>query len=133
MRSDTQGITINASPSAVLAFVADGENLPRWAIGFAKAVRPGPGGWIVTTGQGDVPTTIDVHQGAGTVDFHMEPAPGTTTTAYARVVPNAGGSEFVFTQMQPRGMPDQLFEQLVAAVGHELVALKALLEVTCPL
>jgi hypothetical protein len=133
MRSDTQSITIDARPSDVVAFVGDGENLPRWAIGFARAVRPGPGGWIVTTGQGDIRTTIDVDQGTGTVDFHMEPAPGTTTTAYARVVPNAGGSEFVFTQMQQPGMPDQVFEQLVAAVGHELVALKALLEVTCPL
>ena len=133
MRSDTQTITIDARPSDVLAFVAAGENLPRWAIGFAKAVRPGQGGWIVTTGQGEVPTRIEAHEGTGTVDFHMEPSPGTTTTAYARVVPNAGGSEFVLTQMQPPGMPDQLFEQLVAAVGHELVALTALLEVTCPL
>jgi hypothetical protein len=30
-------------------------------------------------------------------------------------------------------MPDEVFDQVVAAVSHELVALKALLEVECPL
>jgi hypothetical protein len=133
VRSDTQSITINARPGDVLAFVGDGANLPRWAIGFAKSVRPGPAGWIVTTGQGEVPISITVDEVTGTVDFRMEPTAGVETTAYARVVPNAGGSEFLFTQMQEPDMPDELFEQLIATVGHELVALKALVEVRCPL
>jgi Polyketide cyclase / dehydrase and lipid transport len=133
MRSDTQTVTIAAKPEAVLAFVADGENLPRWAIGFAKSVRPFEAGWIVTTGQGEVPTRIDVNETAGTVDFHLEPLPGAEATAYARVVAHGDGAEFVFTQMQQPGQPDEVFDQLVAAVGHELVALKALLEVECPL
>jgi hypothetical protein len=63
----------------------------------------------------------------------MEPAPGVEATAYARVVPNGNGTEFVFTQLQQLGMPEEVFDQLVSAVGHELVALKALLEVECPL
>ena len=133
MRSDTQSITINARPSDVLAFVGDGGNLPRWAIGFATSVRPGPGGWIVTTGQGEVPVTIAVEERTGTVDFRTEPNEGVEATAYARVLPNAVGSEFLFTQMQQPGVPDELFEQLVATVSHELVALKALVEVRCPL
>jgi hypothetical protein len=48
-------------------------------------------------------------------------------------VPNDDGTEFVFTQFQQPGTPDEVFDQLVAALGHELVALKALLEVSCPL
>jgi Polyketide cyclase / dehydrase and lipid transport len=48
MRSDTRTITIAARPEDVLAFVGDGANLPRWAIGFATAVRPDDAGWIVT-------------------------------------------------------------------------------------
>jgi hypothetical protein len=54
-------------------------------------------------------------------------------SAYARVVPNGDGAEFLFTQMQQPGTPDEVFNQLVAAVRHELVALKALVEVECPL
>jgi hypothetical protein len=113
--------------------VADGANLPRWAIGFAKSVRPGSTGWVVSTAQGEMPTTIAADQRTGTVDFLMEPAPGVTATAYARVVPNGEDAEFVFTQFQQPGVENEMFDQLVAAVGHELAALKALLEVECPL
>jgi hypothetical protein len=133
MRSDTQSITIGTKPEHVLAFVGDGDNLPRWAIGFAKSVRSSGSGWLVTTAQGEVPTSITVDESAGTVDFCIEPAPGAEATAYARVVPNGNGAEFVFTQMQQPGVQDEVFDQLVAAVGHELAALKALLEVECPL
>jgi hypothetical protein len=133
MRSDTRTVSIDARPEDVLAFVGDGTNLPRWAIGFAKAVRPGEAGWIVTTGQGEVPTSIDVEESAGTVDFRMRPVPDGEATAYGRAVPNGRGTEFVFTQFQQPGTPDDVFDQLVAAVRHELVALKALLEVECPL
>jgi Polyketide cyclase / dehydrase and lipid transport len=133
MRSDTQGVTIAAVPAEVWAFVADGANLPRWAIGFAKSVRPDRSGWLVTTAQGEVPTAIAADQRTGTVDFRMEPAPGVTASAYARVMPNGEGAELVFTQFQQPGVSDEVFDQLVAAVGHELVALKALLEVECPL
>ena len=133
MRSDTQAVTIDVRPKDVLAFVGDGANLPRWAVGFAKAVRPEGPGWVVTTGQGEVPTTISVDETTGTVDFRMQPAPHLETTAFARVVPNGDGAEFLFTQIPPPGTPDEVFAQLVDAVRHELIVLKALLEVECPL
>jgi hypothetical protein len=133
VRSDTQTITIAVRPDRVLALVGDGANLPRWAIGFAKSVRPYGSGWLVATDQGEVPTTITVDDTAGTIDFRMRAAPDTDATAYSRVVPNGEGSEFIFTQLQQPGVTDELFAQLVAAVGHELVALKAQLEVECPL
>jgi hypothetical protein len=133
MRSDTQSVTIAVRPEDVLAFVGDGENLPRWAIGFAKSVRRCESGWIVISGQGEIPTSIVVHEMPRTVDFRMEPAHGVEATAYARVVPNGDGAEFIFTQMQQPGVPDEVFDQQVAAVGHELVAVRAMLEVACPL
>ena len=134
MRSDTQSVTIAATPKQVLTFVADGANLPRWAIGFAKSVSPDGAGWIVSTAQGhEVPVTIAADESAGTVDFRMEPAPGQAATAYARIMPNAEGAEFVFTQFQQPGVPDEVFDQLVAALGDELTTLKALLGVGCPL
>jgi hypothetical protein len=132
MRTDTQTISIDAAPMDVITFIADGNNLPRWAIGFAKSVRPHGDGWIVTTAQGEMITRIEVDDPAGTVDFVMTPAPGVPATAYTRVIPNGRRSEFTFTQFQQPGTPDEVFDQLVAAVGHELVALKALLEVECP-
>lgn len=133
MRADTQSVTIQTAPKEVLRFVADGANLPRWAIGFAKSVAPRGDAWLVTTGQGEVPTAIAVVESAGTIDFHLDMGRGGEAVAYTRVLPNGSGTEFLFTQFQEPSVPDEVFEQLVAAVGHELVALKALLEVECPL
>jgi hypothetical protein len=133
MRSDTQTTSIDTTADAVMSFLADGANLPRWAIGFANAVRPDGDRWIVTTGEAEVPTTITAHAAARTVDYQMEPEPGHLSTAYIRVVPNGDGAEVVFTQFQAPGMTDEMFGLLVTAVGHELVTLKAALEVECPL
>ena len=133
MRSDTRSVTIDAAPRAVLGFVADPANLPRWAIGFAKDVRFDDGRWVVGTGRGEVGLSVDVDERSGTVDFRMEPGPGVEAVAYSRVVPNGTGAEYVFTQFQQPGTPDEVFGQLGETVAHELVALKALLEVVCPL
>jgi hypothetical protein len=133
MRSDTQTVTIARVPKDIVAFLAEVENLPQWAIGFAKAVRRDGDRWVVITAQGEVGIAIDIVEAAGTVDFRMTPAPEVEAVAYARVVPNGDDAEFVFTQFQQPGVTDETFEQLVAAAAHELVTLKALLEVQCPL
>lgn len=133
MRSDTQTVTIDSRPSEVITFLAAVENLPRWAIGFAKEVHRDGDRSVVITGHGEVGIAVEVDHAAGTVDFRMEPEPGVEAMAYCRVVPNWNGAEVAFTQFQQPGVDDETFEQLVAAVGHELVTLKALLEVECPL
>ncbi|HWM22623.1 MAG TPA: hypothetical protein VNO51_23220 [Ilumatobacteraceae bacterium] len=131
---DTQTIEIASDPVRVQAFIRDGANLPRWAIGFAKGAQLNGEQWIVTTGAGDrIPTVIVSSATAGTVDFVMSPAPSVTVTAWSRVVAANGGTLFTFTQVQPDGMPDEVFAGQVRALSHELVALKALLEVECPL
>jgi hypothetical protein len=131
---DTQTIEIEADPARVQTFIADGANLPRWAIGFAKDVQPSGEQWIVTTGSGDrIPTDIVANPATGTVDFVMAPAPGITSTAWTRVVAVDRGALFTFTQVQPTGMPDDMFAAQVRALSHELLTLKALLEVECPL
>jgi hypothetical protein len=133
MRSNTQTVTIATAGDAVFAFVADPENLPRWAIGFARGIRRDGDQWLVATGQGEVPIRFGVDQAAGVIDFHLEPAPGVAAAAYSRVLPAGDGADYVFTQFQSPGMSDEVFDAQVAALGHELVTLKALLEVACPL
>jgi uncharacterized membrane protein len=133
MRSDTQAVTIEAPASQVFAFVADPENLPRWAIGFAIDIRPAGDEWIVRTGSGaEVVVRYDVDDAKGTIDFHMHPGAGVDAIVYSRVVANGEGSDFVFTQQQSPGMPDAAFTAQTEALHHELVTLKALLEVSCP-
>jgi hypothetical protein len=133
MRHDAQSIIIDTAPKAVHDFVADPANLPRWAVGFAHGVRQEDGRWIVQTAGGDVHLDIDADPGTGVVDFRLEPAPGVRVTAYSRVMPAGPGALYTFTQVQPAGTPDDLFDAQVGAVRHELVALKAILEVACPI
>jgi hypothetical protein len=132
MRADTRTISIQASPEAVVDFLGDPRNLPRWAVGFAKSVRRDGDRWIVSTAQGEVPIRIVTDRRLGVVDFHMSLAPGKEAVAASRVVPRAGGAEYVFTQVQEVDMPDDVFAKNVQALAHELTVLKALLEIECP-
>ncbi len=133
MRSDTKTVSVAANTDKVLNFLADPRNLPRWAVGFAKEVRNHDGRWIVSTGGGEMGIRIESDRRSGAVDFFLSPAPGVEAAAYSRVIPRGDGSEYVFTQFQAPGMPDQAFEQSVKALTHELSVLRALLEVECPL
>jgi hypothetical protein len=133
MRADTRTVSIDAPAPQVVTFLQDPANLPRWAVGFAKAVHRTAAGWIVQTGAGEIGIRIDADAGRGTVDFWMSPAPGAEVLAASRVVPRGAGSEFIFTQFQAPGMSDQAFASSVETVKHELIVLKALLEVECPL
>jgi hypothetical protein len=133
MRADTRTVSIEAPAHQVVAFLEDPMNLPRWAVGFAKAVRQTASGWIVQTGATEMGVRIDADPQRGTVDFWMSPAPGVEVLAPSRVVPRGSGSEFIFTQFQGPGMSDQTFASSVETLKHELIVLKALLEVECPL
>lgn len=131
-RSDTQSVAIEAPPEAVFDFLSEPTNLPGWAIGFAKEIRREGDGWLVLTPQGEMPIRYATVRGLGTIDFHIAPEPGAELVAYSRVIPNDRGAEYVFTQFQAPGMPDEMFEGQIRALRHELTTLKALLEVDCP-
>jgi hypothetical protein len=133
MRADTKSVTIQTPPSKVVEFLADPRNLPRWAVGFAKAVEQTDGRWLVTTGSGKVGIRIEAEPQSGVVDFVVAPAPGVEAISASRVLPNGSGSEYIFTQFQAAGMPDDVFEKNVTALAHELTVLRALLEIECPL
>lgn len=133
MRADTKTISIDADPAAVVRFLADPQNLPRWAVGFAKSVRKDADRWRVKTAAGEMGLRIAADPGSGVVDFWISPAPGIEALAASRVVARGRGSEYIFTQLQAPGMSDDAFGSSVAAVVHELTVLKALMEVECPL
>ena len=132
MRAAAQTISIHASADRVVDFLGDPQNLPRWAVGFAKSVKRDGDRWIVSTAQGEVPIHIVTDRRLGVVDFHMSPAPGKEEIAASRVVPHGDGAEYVFTQFQEVDMPDDVFAKNVQALAHELTVLKALLEIECP-
>jgi hypothetical protein len=133
MRSDTRAVSIDAPPAKVVGFLRNPENLPRWAVGFAKSVRRDESGWLVQTTSGEVGVTIEADDRTGVIDFRMRPVPGVEILAASRVIPRGTGSEYTFTQFQPPGMPDDAFSQSIRALEHEFTVLRAILEVECPL
>jgi Polyketide cyclase / dehydrase and lipid transport len=129
MRTHTSSIQIAAPAADVHALVADLEQLPRWAIGFAKAVERNGEGHVVTLASDEqVPIAVIADASTGTTDFHVAGVP-----AYTRTVPINGGCVHTFTMGQQDGEPDDVFEAKIEALGHELTVLKALAEATCPL
>lgn len=126
MRADTQVVTIPANVEEAFAFLAEPENLPRWAVGFARGIRRDGEDWIVLTSQGDVAVRFVTDAERGTIDFHITVGPNAEAVAYSRVLPNADGAEYVFTQFQGPGMPDEVFAGQRAALGEELAILPLL-------
>jgi hypothetical protein len=123
MESDTQALSIQAPPEAVLDLVGDPRNLPRWAPGFARAVRADGEDWIVDTGEAEIRRHIPVSRERGTVDFVA--GPGARRGLFTRVVANGDGSELVFTLVFPAGA-DVAARR--AVIARELATVKELCE-----
>jgi hypothetical protein len=139
MRADTRTVTIDAPADQVFDFVADPENLPRWAVAFCRAIRradePGAERWIVTTAQGEVPIRYVTDRTLGMIDFHFAGPSGLEDVARSRVLANGAGAEYVFTQFQAPGMSDEIFEGQVRALVEELQVLRGLIQAraVCPI
>ncbi len=134
MRSHTTSISIAASPADAYAYLADGEKLPAWAIGFAKAIERTADAWLVTLAGGErLPLRIDGDAATGVIDYVSLPAPGMEVPAHTRVVPHGAGTLYTFSMHQGDGMPDEVFDAQVAELARELLVLKAHLETACPL
>ena len=133
MKSDTKTITIERDEQTVFEFVANPENLPAWAKGFARSIRRAGEDWIIETPHGEqlnIRYVIDAEYGI--VDYHISPAPGVEFVVPSRVVPNGAGAEYIFTQFQLANMSDAVFEGQVRTLTQELTILKNALEVACP-
>ena len=134
MHADTQTITLPVSAEEAFTFLAQPENLPRWAVGFARGIRREGDAWIVQTAQGEMPVRVVADATRGTIDFHMSISPNLEAVAYSRVVPNDSGAEYVFTQFQLPGMSDEVFAAQRAALAEAFAILPILFraQVACP-
>jgi hypothetical protein len=53
MKSDTKTITVERDYETVYEFVANPENLPIWAKGFARSIQRAGEAWIIETPHGE--------------------------------------------------------------------------------
>jgi Polyketide cyclase / dehydrase and lipid transport len=124
--SHTRSISIAADPAEVLAFLAEPQNLPRWAPAFARSVTERDGQLLVDTGQGELPISLSVSRERGTVDVLSAAKP--RMGAFSRVLPNGDGSEYLFTLLFAPDTDETAVEAQMAVVDQELEAVRALCE-----
>jgi predicted 3-demethylubiquinone-9 3-methyltransferase (glyoxalase superfamily) len=122
------GVSIDCPAERVYAFVADPENLPRWATAFVRAVRRSAAGWVVDTPGGPVGFRFVERNDLGVLDHYVSPSPGVEILNPMRVVPRGAGSEVIFTLFQLPDTSDEAFAEDAAMVERDLRTLKAVLE-----
>jgi hypothetical protein len=125
-RAETRTVSIDALPATVLSLVGEAENLPRWAPGFARAVRASGDEWVVDNGEVETRIIMRVSREHGTVDILRAEDP--LQGAYSRVLPNGAGSEYQFTILFPEGTPDAVVAQQMSNVEEELAVVRKLSE-----
>lgn len=126
--STTLAVSIARPHAEVAAFVADVNQLPRWAGGLCKSVRQQGDQWRIDTGQGEASFRFTGDPAAGVLDHLVTLEGGVEVFIPLRVVPNQAGSEVLFTLFRLPAMTDERWQQDQAAVHADLRQLKQLLE-----
>ena len=74
MRTATVTTVLDASQEAVFAYMADIENLPRWATEFARELRREGDVYKVVNGLGEFFFELRADERTGVIDMHAGPA-----------------------------------------------------------
>lgn len=128
MKSQTISVTIAALVARVYAFAANPANLPLWAPSFCKSVELAGGEWVVQSPAGRVVFAFAPPNDLGVLDHTVTLPSGQKLTNPMRVIPNADGSEIIFTLFQHAGMSDQQFQEDAEHVLSDLHTLRRILE-----
>jgi hypothetical protein len=121
-RAVTRSITIAAPPPAVHAYVADARNLPAWAPGFAPRIRPDGESWVVTTDGREFNIVVLAEPNSKSVDIVS--AGDHSRGLFTRVLPNADGSELLFTLLLPPDTAERAIEAQLITLSSELAAVR---------
>lgn len=120
MRSYTVTTVLPAPKERVFGYLADIENVPRWATEFARELKIVDGRPKVVNGLGEFFFEIRADEDSGVVDMLAGPTEDDLALFPARVVPLPGDrSAFTFTMFQAPGMPDELFESQYRSLLRE--------------
>jgi hypothetical protein len=121
-------VSIRRSPRDVYAFVANGENIPRWAAGLGSGIRRDDDGWIAQGPLGEVRVHFAPPNDLGVADHDVTLPSGETVHNPVRIIPNRAGSTVIFSILRRRGVSGREFDKDIEAVQKDLNTLKGLLE-----
>ena len=120
MESRTVTAVLDAPRDDVFAYLAEIENLPRWATEFARELKHEGGKTKVVNGLGELFFELDADPDTGVIDMLAGPDRERLLCFPTRVVATpVGGSAFTFTMFQTPGQPDEQFESQHASLLRE--------------
>jgi hypothetical protein len=113
----------------VYEYASQPENLPKCSAGLAGSFERRGERWVAKGGPlGEVEVSFAPSNEFGVLDHAVTLPDGETVHNALRVIPNAQGSEIVFTVFRRPGMSRDQFEKDAGAVKRDLDALKTLVE-----
>ena len=120
MRSETVTTVLPARKGEVFAYLAEIENLPRWATEFARELKVENGRHKVVNWLGEFFFAMEADEATGVIDMRAGPTESEMALFPTRVVELPDGrSAFTFTMFQGPGSSDDLFESQHASLVRE--------------
>ena len=117
---------LDAPQSAVFDYMADVENLPRWATEFARELNRDDDGYRVVNGLGEFRFEIRADRATGVIDMLAGPDRDAMAVFPTRAVELPDGrTAYTFTMFQAPGMPDELFDAQHASLQREFTNIEA--------
>jgi hypothetical protein len=110
MQNRTVTAVLEAPKDEVFAYLAEIENLPKWATEFARELKYEDGKAKVVNGLGEFYFELEADPDTGVIDMYAGPSEDGLALFPTRVVGLPGArSAYTFTMFQAPGMPDDLF------------------------
>ena len=132
MQTRTHTLELKSTKATTFAFLADIENLPKWATQFCRGLKRDAKGRVkVVTPDGEIFFRIVSDAATGIIDMYGGPREDQMAHWPARVIERPdGGSLFIFTAMQYPGVSEELFAAQCEGLKKEFEHIKALTEPT---
>jgi hypothetical protein len=120
MRSETVTAILAARRKEVFAYLAEIENLPKWATEFARELKRENGDYKVVNNLGEFYFEIRADESTGVIDMLAGPTKEELALFPTRAVELPGGrTAYTFTMFQGPAMPDELFESQYESLKRE--------------
>jgi hypothetical protein len=126
MTSKTVTAVLSAPHEEVFAYLAEIENLPKWATEFARELKRENGDYKVVNNHGEFYFEIRADERTGVIDMLAGPTKDQLALFPTRAVELPGNqTAYTFTMFQGPGMPNELFESQYESLKREFQNIKA--------
>lgn len=122
-------ISINSNADEVYAFIANPENLPKWAAGLCKTIQKTGTENVWQINGGEARVRFVEKNKFRVADHYVRATPGAKEVYIPiRVLEHDATSEVVFTLFRLPEMTDEEFKRDMAAVQKDLQTIKEIIE-----